>query len=368
MKVCHIISGHDTNDVRVFQKQCVSLAEHGHDVTLLCSDGLPDREIKNVKIVSVNKIPKGRISRFLFSTKKFYKKALEIDADVYQLHEPFLLKTGKKLKKRGKKVIFDSHEDYPSLILDKPYIPKGFRKILSKSYERREKSCVSKFDAVIGVTPRIVNRLRKYNPNAVMITNVPILEHLAEPTFNSRQIIFPGLVEKMWRVDSVVKAIGDIEDITFLIRTRNSDSAYMDELKCLPGWSRVDFGRDATHDEVMQLVSKSYCGIAIADYCPELGGKEGTLGCTKLFEYMMAGIPVICTDFILWKELIEEYKCGICVAPDDVEGIRNAIQYFFDNKDMAYEMGANGRKAVVDKFNWQVEANKLFELYDSLNT
>ena len=44
-----------------------------------------------------------------------------------------------------------------------------------------------------------------------------------------------------------------------------------------------------------------------------MGYKKGTLGNNKIFEYMYYGLPIICTDFDLWKEIIDKYKCGIYV-------------------------------------------------------
>ncbi len=366
-KVCHIISGHDTNDIRVFQKECVSLAKEGYDVTLLCSDAKGDREINGVKISSIAKNPKSRLSRFLFSTKSFYKKAKQIDAEIYHIHEPFLLGVGKKLKKKGKKVIFDSHEDYPSFLLEKEYIPKIFRKIVSRHYEKKERKIVSRFDAAVGVTPNLVNRLKQFQSNTVLLTNYPILiNNLPDPQLDKKQIVFAGQIERVWKVDNVIKAINGIDEVNFEIRTRSFDASYFKDLQTLPGWKKVNFAENATHDEVMQLLSESYCGIAIIDYCRNMGGKDGTLGCNKLFEYMMAGIPVLCTDFKLWQNLIDEYKCGICVDPNDVEAIKQALEFLFENKELAIEMGMNGRRAVREKYNWDIEKIKLLDLYKNL--
>ncbi len=366
-KVCHMISGHDTNDIRVFQKECTALSKNGYDVILLCSDAKGDREVNGVKITSIAKCPQSRLNRFVFSTRQFYKKAKQIDAEIYHIHEPFLLGVGKKLKKRGKKVIFDSHEDYPCFLLEKEYIPKFLRKFISRHYEKKEKKILCRFDAVIGVTPKLVERLSKFQSNTILVTNYPILiSNIPDPQLDKKQAVFAGQIERSWRVDNVIKAIGDIDGATFEIRTRSFDASYYDNLKNLPGWEKVNFAENATHDEVMQLLSKSYCGVAIIDYCQNMGGKDGTLGCNKLFEYMMAGIPVLCTDFKLWKNIIDEYQCGICVDPNDIDAIRNGLVFLFNNKEAAKQMGLNGRKAVFEKYNWNVEERKLLSLYNNL--
>ena len=64
-KVCHITSAHKRYDVRIFFKQCKSLAKHGYDVTLLVSDEKENEEIDGVKIISIKFKPKNRIDRFI---------------------------------------------------------------------------------------------------------------------------------------------------------------------------------------------------------------------------------------------------------------------------------------------------------------
>lgn len=365
-KTCHIISGHTTFDVRVFKKQCVSLAKNGYDVTLLCSDGDEDRTVNGVKITSIKKVPKGRFNRFFSSPKLFFKKAKEIDADVYHIHEPFLLGVGRKLKKRGKKVIFDSHEDYPAMILAKDYLPKIFRRLIAWIYGVYEKKCFKKFDAVITVTPAVTDRVKKYQPNVIMIMNTPIITDEIHPTFDKRQIIFPGLVAKLWKLEVSINALNSIENSKFIICACSSDEEYLKSLKKLAGWNKVIYKSKVPQGEVFELMSQSMCGIAIADYLPELGYNQGTLGNTKLFEYMMNGIPVICTDFVLWKNIVEKVHCGICVNANSEEEVSNALRYLFDNPDEARKMGENGRKAALEFYNWSIEEKKLLNVYKSM--
>ena len=103
-KVCHITSAHPDGDVRIFHKECVSLAEEGYDVSLVIPN-TESRIDKGVNIVSFIYEPSSRISRFTKSVNLAYKKAIEVNADIYHLHDPELLRIAVKLKKKGKKVI-----------------------------------------------------------------------------------------------------------------------------------------------------------------------------------------------------------------------------------------------------------------------
>ena len=90
------------------------------------------------------------------------------------------------------------------------------------------------------------------------------------------------------------------------------------------------------------------------------------MGNTKIFEEMMAGLPIICTDFKLWEEFVHRYDCGICIDPSDVSAIVAALKRLTDDPDEARRMGANGRRAVELEFNWHTQEKILTELYEKL--
>ena len=114
--------------------------------------------------------------------------------------------------------------------------------------------------------------------------------------------------------------------------------------------------------EVNAVLAKSRAGLVtlhpIINYIDALP--------VKMFEYMAAGIPVIASNFPLWREIIEGNKCGLCVDPMNSKEIGKAIKYLKDNPKEAEDMGKNGRKAVEDKYNWPLEEKKLLDLYKRL--
>ena len=103
IKVCHVTSVHPVEDVRIFQKECVSLARAGYDIYLVQQG--ESYEKYGVHIVGFGNVESSRIKRMLHTSRTAYEKALAVDADVYHLHDPELLPYGIKLKKLGKKVI-----------------------------------------------------------------------------------------------------------------------------------------------------------------------------------------------------------------------------------------------------------------------
>ena len=168
IKVCHMTSTHFAKDQRIFRKECVSLAKYGYDVYLVEQGASEERD--GVHIVGTGEENKGRFYRLLKRPRNVYKIAKKLDADIYHFHDMELLPFGMKLKRKGKKVIFDCHEDFAPSFADSDALPfpACVRKMLAKMYSRYEKHVVKKMDAVISVTPHICDRLAKSNPNTVL--------------------------------------------------------------------------------------------------------------------------------------------------------------------------------------------------------
>jgi len=363
MKECHVSSVHRRYDVRIFEKECVSLAKNGHEVFFLVNDEEKDEQLDNVKIVSTGRLLRSRKERFEFTKKGLLQYAMDIDAQIYHLHDPDLLLLASKLRKQGKVVIFDSHEDVPKQIMDKEWIPKMLRRFISKTYAIYQGRIFKKISAVIGATPDVAEQAKRYNNNAVVVTNFPIVDD-AFPRHNyENYVCYTGGISKQWCHENVIQALEQTTDVKYLLAGK-IDEDYFEQLRGLSGWPNVTYLGMLPHHEVKGVFEKSFAGIAI-NYASQTKGK-GNLANTKLFEYMAAEIPVICTDFQLWREIVEGNHCGICVRHDDIEGVRSAIEYLRDNPDKAGEMGRNGRKAILEKYNWKVEERKLLDLYNKL--
>jgi len=368
-KVCHMTSAHKRYDVRILEKQCVSLANRGYEVTLIVNDDLKDEVYKNVKIVSTMIQPRDRRERLLKSKQKIYEKALAIDADLYQFHDPDLLTLAKKLKKQGKKVIFDSHEDVPSHIQTKSWIPGPLRRITGKAYAWYEKQVVRKLDGVISVTPHIVERLSKINENAVMITNYPVLETNQEALEQNplpkegKGVCFAGGITKQWNHHNIIEALEELDGIRYYL-AGGGNEAYINELQQQPGWEKVQFLGRIPHGEVKGLYQKSQAGVAL-NYAEQVKA-QGTLGNTKLFEYMAAKLPVICSDYGLWKEIVDKYQCGLTINPRDKEAIKDAIQWIVDHPREAKNMGEKGYRGIQEEYNWKTQEDRLVRFYEKI--
>src|SRR5262249_23700737 len=141
--VVHLTTVHSALDHRIFRKECRSLARAGYAVTVIGPHS-GDIEEESVSIRAIAK-PSSRAIRMTQSAWRVYRAALQEDADVYHFHDPELIPIALLLRSRGKKVIYDVHEDYPKDIFYKPYLPKVVRHAISATMELIEVAAARRF-------------------------------------------------------------------------------------------------------------------------------------------------------------------------------------------------------------------------------
>lgn len=359
-KVCHMTSAHPSKDIRIFYKECVTLAKNGYEVVLV-SQG-PDCREKRVQIKGIGNPYASRLKRMLFAGRNVYKKALKEDADVYHFHDPELLPYALKLKRKGKKVIYDSHEDVPRQILVKTWIPTGLRKIVSVAYEKYEKKVARKIDGVVAATEHIRDIFLKAGCKVVVdVKNYPMLDdiecHIDDYEYRKKVICYAGGVTEQRGITSLVKAVENLDVELQIAGDLGED--YKEKLIQLEGWRKVKYLGYLDRKGISELYNQSRIGMVVLKDTPN---HRYSLP-IKMFEYMAAGIPVIASSFSVWRKIIEEEKCGICVNPNDINQIKNAIIHLLEDEKTAKTMGNNGRHAVCEKYSWNQETEKLLKVY-----
>jgi glycosyltransferase involved in cell wall biosynthesis len=365
VKICHLTSVHSIDDVRIFVKECTSLASNGFNVTYIACGDTAFEDTKNgVKRISLCIPVNNHLQRMTKRTKAVYKKALSINADIYHFHDPELLPIGKKLKKRGKKVIYDAHEDLPYDILVKEWIPNYLRKICSIALRVIEHYYVRKLDGVVTVIDSIQNRFKNINNNVIVCSNYASLDEFREVPIwkeGKTKICYIGSINKIRGIIKVVEAI-EKANVELELAGKFSSLKLEQELKSMNGWKNVNYYGVVRRNEFKAIFDLCFAGIVT--FIPSQHNKEASPN--KIFEYMAAGLPVIASNLPYAEKVLLPTKSGMCINPESSDEIAHAIRFLIDNPNRAKEMGYNGRKAFEEKFNWQKEEIKLIKFYNSL--
>ena len=362
-KICHITTVHPRFDIRIFYKECISLSSV-YDVNLIIADGKGDEFTSDIKIFDVLRGRKSRLNRILRTGRRAYQKALDLNCAIYHFHDPEFLFYGLMLQRKGKRVIYDVHEDLPKQVLSKGYINPIFRKLLSILIKRTENSIVPRLSAIVTVTQSINNRFSELNRHCCIINNYPkfndggLQEFIAE---KKNEICYIGSITKVRGIEELIDSMDDIDVRLNLAGNFESDS-FKTRLMSKPGWAKVNYLGYISPKETYEVMLRSFAGISTLYPEPNYLTSQAT----KIFEYMYAGIPVIASDFPQWKEFINKNKCGICVDPKDPVSIADAIVYLKNNSDIARKMGENGKKAVSETYSWKTEEHTLLELYEQI--
>lgn len=363
--VAHVTSVHRSDDPRIYLKECATLAQAGYDVILIARGAAP-AAAHGVRFVSLGEAG-GRLARMLVMPVRMLLAARQVRADLYHLHDPELLPVGIVLKLLGLRVVYDAHEDLPRQISYKPYIPGWAQRPVALAAGGLEQFAVRLLDGVVAATPRIAARFPA--SKVTLVQNFPVSsEFAAGPTrpYGERSPLV-GYVGRLTReVGAIVMAdaariVAPRRDVRFVLAgpiepglaetiTRRTSSVLVE----LPG--RLD------RPEVMALLQDARVGLVL--FQPVANYVEAYP--TKLFEYMASELPVVASDFPVWREIVAEVDCGLLADPTDPIAVADAIEELLADPERAAAMGRRGRQAVLEHYRWEPQGARLIAMYSRL--
>ena len=175
------------------------------------------------------------------------------------------------------------------------------------------------------------------------------------------QVCYVGGLFPTRGIKEIVQALETV-DARLVLAGNFVPASFEAEVRTLKGWEKVDFLGYIDREEIMQILSTSEVGLVTLH--PTISYLEALP--IKMFEYMSVGTPVLASDFPLWRGIIEDAKCGVCVDPLDPSAIAKGIEFVLSDKARSSEMGENGKKAFLEKYNWSIEEEKLVRFYTKI--
>jgi len=364
-KVCHITTVHRPFDTRIFYKECISLAKAGFEVYLVTTYD-KDEEVNGVKIRAVPK-HKNRFQRIFKKPWIAYRRALETNAEVFHFHDPELIPVGWMLKLKGKKVIYDVHENYPAEILNKDWLgPLLIRKMVAAFVGFLEILSTNVFDAIVIVIPD--GRRRFPKRKTILVQNFPSVDTidnapLPEVPKNKLTVIYAGDLTRVRGIKECIQAmeyVGDFSELWLLGRWEND--AFHKECESLNGWKHVKYLGLQPLMNTYGYMKAADIGLAVLQPVSSHLKSQPN----KVFEYMACGKPAVLSNFPYWQKLFS--KCALFADPLDPKDIANQIKRLFNDERLRTGLGMQGRKLVEEKFSWETESKKLVAMYDKLSS
>ncbi len=369
-QVCIITSVHPPFDTRIFHREAKTLKNAGYNVTLIA----PHDSHETVDGINLIPIPKSknRLAR-IFRSLGLWRLAYKVEADIYHFHDPELLPAMVILRLlKRKPVIYDVHEDYAAVAMDRHWLPLSVRRFVGFCFYVVETICIRFFQGIIYTTVPIGNRYRSFKNHLVRLDNYP-----AKATFHGKSdspakttVVHVGVLAETRGILQLIQAFAllhaEYPKASLVLIGPCRPSKFADKMSSFINELKLDreikVKPAIPYQEVKEALSQGQIGvISLLPYPNHLVALPN-----KLFQHMAIGSPIVASNFPLMKEIIDEVDCGLLIDPTRPEEIAKAIKYLLDHPEEARTMGARGHKAFLQKYNWETTSISLTNLYDDL--
>lgn len=375
-KILMLLDNTFSNDRRVY-KEALSLVNDGNRVILLAikKNDLPDIEIKEG--ISVYRI----FTKEIFDVKKYrifskYVDYILANFDLIHAHDQTMLHLGVQLKKKKKSLIliYDSHELFHAWPINTT--AKGIiyiKTIIVRWYlKQREKKNIKNIDGLITVNESIRKNLLNYfklNVKSISLRNIPEFENsngrsnILREKFNIPESAFilvyigSNIYPRTINIEQVIREFSNQENIfmVFICKFNWGKEAVEDYANKF-GTKNLYFHDLVPPYQINKYLSDADVGILSAWNKRDLSYWFGLDN--KLFEYMMAEIPILGTKQPEYVNIIERYNIGICINPDE-EKYLDAFKLILSN----YNQYKNNLIKAKKELNWENEKWKLLDFY-----
>jgi len=372
VKILMILSKPFLLDPRVSQ-EAKSLGSKGHEITVIVWDRHKDYKseelVNGIKIVRIHNnfavdALHTDILRNPFWWRAAYKKGLELHKkdfkfDIVHCHDLDTLVAGVRLKKKlGVKLVYDAHEIFGYMI-DR-FLPH----IISNYALKLEKKLLKRVDFIITVNKPLKDYFSKISdkPIEIVMNCKNLVNSKYTPTNNKVfTVCYYGVFNSTRLFPDIVKILGDIEDIKFLVAGKKENLFDAVKVRC-EKFDNIEFLGTLPLDKVIDYTLKSdavLCMIRPTDKNAKIAHAN------KQFEAMVCGRALIASKDTYIGEMTEELNCGV-VTEFSKDGIIEAVEKLRDDPKLREVLGKNGLKAAQNEYNWEKQEERLLKIYENI--
>ncbi len=263
----------------------------------------------------------------------------------------------------------DVHEDLPGQVSTKAWIPPWLRRPASHAASCWERLAALLVNHVVIAEPGVYSRFQGRS-NATLVQNYPRSEEFGpveENPYESRGPLLVyvggiteerGLFEMLDAIELLPSSLGVQLKLAGSFRPR----ALIEAARRRAAWRKTEALGWLGREKVGALLGRARIGLVLLHPTPNYVDAQPT----KLFEYMLAGLPVIASDFPRWRAIVEPAGCGYLVDPFSPRAIASAIASLLDHPSDAAAMGNRGRQRVLEEYLWESQGDRLVRVYDGL--
>jgi glycosyltransferase involved in cell wall biosynthesis len=363
LAVLHVATNHRWNDNRVNYRECQTLAEHGYAVTLLARGTNVDPPAEGP--VDVRAVPGLRLrGRFFIAPLRAIRLALKLKATIVHLHDADLAVSVPVLRVLRKTVIWDAHEDFPDQVTNSSG-GTSLRRLFLRIWAHGAVRLGGMASAVVVATEKIAER---YPQRKVRIVhNYPPVdpdEVLPTSAGRANAVVYVGGMSEVRGTHVMVEAVmhADWPVGWKLVVAGSGDQRLLASLSDPAVADRISFLGQVPPQAARLLLREARVGLVPFQDTP---AHRFSLP-TKMFEYFEAGLPVVASDFPLWRSIIGVNDCGRLVDQTSPAAVAAAVAEYARDEGLCSRQGGNARRMAVDEYNWAREGRTLVDLYDKL--
>ena len=373
MKICHMTTVHPAQDARIFHRMCRPLAAQNHEVVLIApqsfsAEGRLRPSVFNGAI--------GRAARLNRSAIAL-KAALSETFNVYHFHDPELIPAALVLKalRRDSAVIYDVHEDYPSMMLDKYWLPRWTRPSAALGARLANRLAGKFLDGLVAADGGVAEDLKKAGAKNIFLHyNFPALDlfapanpALARP---SCDLVYIGGLSERAGIFVLFDALGILARSG--VRPKVRLAGYTDgeagrvaietALQRAGLWDRVKFDGRLAHTQVPAWLQQGRIGLVLLQAIPKFMKNIPS----KMFEYWACGLPVLASDLPPARQFLIDGDNGYRFSPASASELAERIADLLSHPDECRLLGQNGRRMIESQWNNERQIEGLLGFYARL--